>query len=301
MKISIIGMGAMGLLFGSIITKNCGPESVEFLMDDARYEKNCGKKFTCNGEQMDFRMTKFSDATPADLVIVAVKATGLEDAIKGMKNAIGENTAIISVLNGISSEQMIGDVHGYRNVVYCVAQGMDAMKFDNELTYSKIGEVRVGLTEKVDPQIYKNAVSILEKTGINFIEEEDIHRRMWGKFVQNVGFNQTCMVYGITCGESMIEGSVAFRTLIAAMREVVAIAHAEGIPLSEADINQYIELASTFNKDGVPSMAQDRINGRYSEVESFAGTVIKYAKKHNIYVPENEYLYKRVKEIEAEY
>ena len=51
----------------------------------------------------------------------------------------------------------------------------------------------------------------------------------------------------------------------------------------------------------MPSMAQDRINRRYSEVESFAGTVISYARRHGIQVPENEFLYRRVKEIEAEY
>ena len=116
-KVSIIGMGALGLLYGSIIAKNCGTECVDYIMDDARSEKYRDLQFACNGMPMDFRMTRASEATPADLLIVAVKATGLEAAIRDMKNAIGENTIIISVLNGISSEQMIGEVYGFDNIV----------------------------------------------------------------------------------------------------------------------------------------------------------------------------------------
>ena len=48
-------------------------------------------------------------------------------------------------------------------------------------------------------------------------------------------------------------------------------------------------------------MRQDGVAHRKSEVEMFAGTVIRLAKKHALYVPANEFLYERVKEMEAEY
>ncbi|MCF0140894.1 MAG: ketopantoate reductase family protein, partial [Mogibacterium sp.] len=64
---------------------------------------------------------------------------------------------------------------------------------------------------------------------------------------------------------------------------------------------QYIEILGTLSAEGSPSMAQDRIKKQPSEVEFFAGTVIRYAEKHGIYVPENRFLYDRVKKIEEEY
>ena len=297
-KVSIIGMGALGLLYGSMIRKNCGSDCVEFLMDEERYGKYSTRQFNCNGEPVDFRLTKVSEAVPADLLIVAVKATGLEAAIRDMKNAVGKDTVIISVMNGITSEEMIGEVYGSRNLIYCVAQGMDAMKFGDSLSYTRTGELRIGITASGNPEALRAVEEFFGRAGIAYTEEDDIIRRLWGKFMLNVGINQTCMVYGTTYGGALTKGTPANRTLIEAMREVIAIANAEGIDLSEADLKQYINIIGTLSRDGMPSMAQDRINKRPSEVESFAGTVIRYAARHGIHVPENEFLYQKVMEIE---
>lgn len=54
-----------------------------------------------------------------------------------MKNCVGENTVILSVMNGISSEKIIGERYGHGRLIDTVAQGMDAMKFGSKLTYTK--------------------------------------------------------------------------------------------------------------------------------------------------------------------
>ena len=69
----------------------------------------------------------------------------------------------------------------------------------------------------------------------------------------------------------------------------------------EKELKEYVAITRTLKPEGTPSMGQDRINRKYSEVELFAGTVIRMAEKHGIPVPMNQYLYKLVKEIEAEY
>ena len=51
----------------------------------------------------------------------------------------------------------------------------------------------------------------------------------------------------------------------------------------------------------MPSMRQDALSRRCSEVELFAGTVLRLAKKHGILVPANEFLYERIQEIEKDY
>lgn len=56
-----------------------------------------------------------------------------------------------------------------------------------------------------------------------------------------------------------------------------------------------------MNPDGCPSMEQDRRAKRPSEVEMFAGTVIKYGEKHGVSVPVNRWLYDEIKKIEASY
>lgn len=299
-KIHIIGMGALGLLYGNMIIENGKNKTVQYLMDKKRAQKYSGQKISCNGILKTFDIICEEDATPADLLIVAVKATGLEAAIHSMRNSIGPETIIISVLNGIDSEQMIGEKFGFANIIYSVAQGMDAMKFGNEFQFEHSGELRIGATEKTNIHAYQRIKAFFDETQIAYTEEENILQRLWSKFMLNVGINQVCIAYGITYGQALTEGEPN-RIMIAAMREVIALANAEGIPLTEKDLNNYIQILSKLNPDGMPSMAQDRVNKKYSEAESFAGTVIRLAQKHGLYVPSNRYLFSRVKEIEACY
>lgn len=299
-KVSIVGMGALGILFGSRIYETLGRSGVNFVMDEARYAKYAGQEVFCNGRKYDFQITSAKDAGVADLVIVAVKYTGLKDACGLMKHLVGPDTIIISVLNGITSERIIGDVYGMDKIIYTVAQGMDAMKFGNKLSYTKEGELRVGMTEETDRTRFERLVEFFRAVQIPYVVEEDILFRMWGKFMLNVGINQTCMVYGVPY-KGALEPGEANRSLIAAMREVIAIANAEGINLSEKDLNGYVQLIKTLSPDGTPSMGQDRINKKLSEVDMFAGAVMEIARKHSLLVPTNEYLYRRAKEIEEQY
>ena len=116
----------------------------------------------------------------------------------------------------------------------------------------------------------------------------------------NVGVNQTCMVYSCTYGDVWHPGKER-DTMIGAMREVIAVANAEGIDLSESDLEEYDRIIRTLRADGTPSMGQDRIARRQSEVEMFAGTVIRRGQKAGIPTPVNQWLYDQVQEIEKSY
>ena len=299
-KVSIVGMGALGLMYANWIAKEGGADSVSFVMDEERAQKYAGSVFTINGESRQFNIVAAKDATPADLLIVAVKYTGLESALDVMETSIDEHTIIMSVLNGISSEEIIGKRYGTEHIVYTVAQGMDAMKFGNDLKYTQMGALRIGLTDITEQKSLDTVVEYFDSIKMPYVIEEDIIWRMWFKYMLNVGINQVCMVFDTTYAGALGEGE-ANRSLIAAMREVLAVANAKGINLTEEDLNKCIEIEKTLNPNGTPSMGQDRINRKPSEVEMFAGTIIKLGDELGILVPENKYIYARVKEIESEY
>ena len=298
--VAIVGMGALGLLYGDHIVKTVGQDAVSFVMDKERVEKYQNADFTINGNSAKFQVVATEDATPVDLLIVAVKYTGLKASLDVMKNCIDENTTIISVLNGISSEEIIGERYDMSNIVYTVAQGMDAMKFGNSLNFTQMGALHIGALSEQDSTHADRVRAYFDEIKMPYVWEEDILYRMWSKFMLNVGVNQTCMVYETNYAGACAKGD-ANRTMIAAMREVVAIANAKGIALGEKEINQYVNILKTLSPEGVPSMAQDRINKKASEVEMFAGDVIKIAAQYDIYVPENVFLYDKVAEIESAY
>ena len=94
---------------------------------------------------------------------------------------------------------------------------------------------------------------------------------------------------------------ISWLSNIGAMREVIAVGNAEGGPLTECDMNDYIKVALALDPKSRPSMAQDRINGNKSEVDEFSGEIIRLAEKHGIWVPCNRLLNASALEIEAEY
>ena len=89
--------------------------------------------------------------------------------------------------------------------------------------------------------------------------------------------------------------------MIAAMEEVRALSELAGTGITKADLDAYVALVDTLNPDGMPSMRQDGLAKRYSEVDFFAGTVIRKAKQYGLYVPVNQSLYDTVKQIESAY
>ena len=298
---AIIGMGALGLMYADTIAKARGRESVSFVMNKERLQKYKDVVFTCNGEEKTFQMRDCEEMEPVDLLIVAVKYNGLPDAMKDMRKCVGENTIIMSVMNGITSEKMIAEEFGMEKLIDTVAQGMDAMKFGSELRFTQMGELHIGAEAGQKQENVDAVAEFFDDIHMPYVVEEDILFRMWAKFMLNVGINQTCMAYETTYSGALTEGTEANHTLIAAMREVITLSNAENIGLTEKDLWLYIDILKTLDPEGVPSMRQDGIARRYSEVEMFAGTVIKMAEKHGIDTPANRLLYQKVKAIEATY
>lgn len=298
-SVAIVGKGAVGLLHGSKIAQNAGLDRLVFAMDDARFERHRDDQVLINGEPCPIESAPMSTCEPVDLVIVAVKATGLDAAIESMAPLVGPQTRIISLLNGVTSEEHIAARYGWDHLVLAITQGMDAVFIDGKLIFSHPGEIRLGNAPGTEPGVIEDIAELLERAQIAHVVEQDIRRRMWTKLMLNVGINQTCMVFGSTYGDAMAANSEQNRCFIAAMREARAVANAEGIPLSEEDLAAMVNVIAELDPAGMPSMAQDRINRKRTEVELFAGTIIERAERHGILVPQNRWLYQRVREIEA--
>jgi len=298
---AIVGMGALGLLYADVIVKARGNEGTAFVLDEERLNKYSGTVFTINGEEKRFPMISNKEVKPVDLVIVAVKYNGLKSAIETVAPCVGEKTIIMSVMNGIDSEDILAEAFGKEHMIYTVAQGMDAMKFDNALNYTKSGELRIGVVEEEQRENLQAVCEYFDDIHMAYTAEEDILKRLWGKFMLNVGVNQTCLAYSTNYAGTLAEGTEENKIFIAAMKEVIDLANAYGIGLSQEDLDYYVKIIGTLSPTGVPSMRQDGIAKRYSEVEMFAGTVRRLAKEKGILTPANDLLYAKIKEIEAAY
>lgn len=301
-KVSIIGLGALGILFGNQMLKNMPREDLRIIADRQRIMRYQQDSIFCNGEPCDFYyVTPDTVCEPADLILFAVKAGGLQEAIAAAKNHVGPNTIIMSLLNGISSEAVIGQAYGMDHMLYCVAQGMDAVKVNNRLTYHNAGMLCFGdAVPGIVSEKAKAVADFFTKVGIAHEIPLDMQKRMWGKFMLNVGVNQTAAVYGCSYGKLQQEGP-ARDMMILAMREVMALSVKEGVHLTEDDLKYWLDILSTLSPVGKPSMLQDVEAKRRSEEGLFAGTVLAFGKKHGIPTPVNRLYHDKILCMEAAY
>lgn len=297
--VAIVGRGAVGLMYGSIMAEHLGTDAVVFAMDDERFCRHASEQVTVNGAPLAVRTIPMSEAEPVDLVILAVKASGLDAAIESMAPLVGPNTVIESLLNGITSEERIAARYGWKHTVLGICQGMDAVYLDGALTFSHAGEIRFGAAPGAAEGVVEALDDLYTRAGVPHVVEANPRRRMWVKLMLNVGINQTCMAYGGTYGSASEPDSEQNRCFIAAMREALAVGQAEGVAMNEADLTEMATLIASLDPTGMPSMAQDRIARRRTEVEEFSGTICRLAAKHGILVPTNEWLYRRIREIES--
>ncbi len=311
-KAAIVGKGALGLLYADCIERSLGEEAVCFIMDEGRIARHAGETITINGTERTFRSMTPAEAGRADLVLFAVKSPALDEAMELAAPLVRDDTIVVSVLNGVTSEERLAARFGWERIVPCVAQGMDAMRFGPTVTYSRAGNLHIGQFPQTDPDALEAVRMFFERAGIGNVVEADIRHRMWAKFMGNVGLNQVCAAYGVNYAALLeservqTEGGTGpetepWRTYIAAMREVVAVGRAEGVDVGEGDLADMVGVLRSLDPQNTPSMGQDVINHAPTEVDEFSGVMMRLGKKHGLPVPTNEWLNARIKAIEAEY
>lgn len=298
-SVVIIGMGALGVMYGDFLLEK-GVE-VSFLVDRKRVERYPSQVTRANGRERRFRLLSADEKQEsADLVIFAVKGTDLDEAVMEARSVVGPGTVLLSVMNGIISEEVIGRAFSVSQVVPCIVQGMDAVKIGTDLEYSHFGRIYIGAERSEQREALDRLVDFLERTGLPYIVEKDIIHRIWTKWMLNVGVNQTVMLFEGNYGSVQKPGE-ARDMMGALMREVLSLARASNVALTESDYYDMFALVDTLDPEKLPSMRQDGLMRRPSEVELFAGTVVLKAETLGLDVPYNRMVLDRVRKLEESY
>ena len=298
--VSIVGLGALGVLFGSLLSERLPQGALRIVADRSRIEKYRRDGVYCNDKRCDFNYVPADEnVSPCDLLLIAVKFGDLPAAIDASKKQLGPDTVILSLLNGISSEGLIGEAFGAEKILPCVAQGMDAVKVGNSLCYHHTGMICFGSAVANEKNDKAEAVGrFFKEMNIPYELVADMPKRLWGKFMLNVGVNQTAAVFECDYGGLQKSGPIR-DTMVAAMEEALALSAKEHIGLTHADLDYWLHILDGLNTRGKPSMRQDLEAKRHSEVGLFAGTVLEMGRKHNMAFPVNQMLYDKIMATES--
>ncbi len=297
-KAAVAGAGALGTMYGWQIGTALGWDALRIITDPARAARYRAEGVLANGEVCPF---VYFDGTeqeePADLVIFAVKFGGLEKAMEEAAPLIDGHTVLLSVMNGVTSEDLLAQRFGGDNVLLCTAQGMDATRRGNDTRFSHTGNLWFGPRQAGQEAIAAAAADFMDRAGIAYELAEDMPLRLWRKLMMNVGINQTTAVYETGYGGVKHPGE-AQDVMVAAMRETKDVANAMGIALTEEDISYWLGLTQQFADEGMPSMRQDLLAGRKTELALFAGTIRELGRAHGVATPVNDLLYRLIRKME---
>ncbi|MBI9086688.1 MAG: 2-dehydropantoate 2-reductase [Desulfobacterales bacterium] len=300
-KITILGAGAMGAAYAAMFSDAEG-FFVSFVAGGERYDRLRKSPLSVNGKRYAIPVVHPDEGPDrADLVIVALKHHHLAPGIGDISGLVGDDTTILSVMNGLESEEMIGAVYGMEKMVYAIAVGIDAVRQAGRFSYTNPGKIIFGAGPNAGGgNRVRHLKEALDRAGIPNQVPEDILRSLWWKFMINVGVNQASAVlrgpYGVF--QSSPE-AVALMTSL--MEEVIALAAKAGIDLTDKDIDQWRDILGTLSPTGKTSMLQDIEAGRKTEVEIFAGKVVSLGARYGVATPVNQTVLRIIKVIEDRY
>jgi len=301
-SVLLAGAGAVGLTVAETIY-NYDPACISILAKEERLERYRKNGLKVNGNKPDFR---FVQEKKSDLIIVACKFYHLKQIIEDIAPSVDKDTVILSLLNGISSEEIIGAKFGLERLPLAMILGTDAFHKAEETNFTHKGVIHFGDRDGKNGEKEQAIAEFFDRAGVAYKLEANMKRSLWYKFMLNVGVNQVTAVlrlpYGAISNKGGPDEIPEARDLIdATAREVVAVANAEGIDLGEEDVKSWVNTVTNLNPSGFTSMCQDVLAKRKTEAEMFSLTVTELARKHGIPVPVNETLYKQIRAIEQSY
>ncbi len=297
-RVAIIGAGAIGAAYAAKFFEAEGFSTV-LIAEGERAARLEREGLVVNGVPYRIPVRRVEeDGPPADLIMVAVKFHHLPQAVHDLRNVVGAQTTILSVMNGLDSEEVLAAAYGAEKVLYAVAVGIDGVRRGNRITYSSLGRVFFGEADnrRLGPRV-RRVRTAFERAGIPYEIPEDMLRAMWWKFMVNVGMNPSSAVlrapYGVF--QTSSEAQALMRSLMA---EVITLAQAKGINLTEQDITEWVKVLHTLSPQGKTSMLQDIEAGRKTEIEMFAGKVVALGREHGIPTPVNETILRIIRVLE---
>ena len=294
-SVAIVGAGAIGsyLIWGLSGKKDISLCVTAVGERKERYEQ---QGFVINGKTYYPQVKTPEEAHGVDLVIAAVKYDALDQAIEDIAKIVAEHTMVISLMNGVDSEERIAAKIGEAHVLPAFIMVQSERK-GNEVRFN--GETCIGMIygEK-DPSIKERTDALNElfaDTPLHYRTSDVILSEIWRKYWLNIGNNLVQAVLGT--GAGVYTDSAYAEKLRRLLRsEVEAVASAKGIDLSLADSRT--AGGNKVRKTARYSTLQDLDACRHTEIEMFSGTLCRMGKELRVPTPYNETIYCLIKALE---
>ena len=293
MKIAIMGTGGLGGYFGGRLA-HAGRDVTFVARSQRAAMEEGGLRTQSLEENIVVNPVKVTDdpaeVGPVDLILFCVKAYDAERAAVAMKPMVGEQTAVIPVLNGIDHIAIMQRVLGADVVLggltnmtaHVIAPGHVERVGDHGAF--QFGELAGGMSARCEA-IHR----VLDVPGVPIFAIPNMTERMWWK----LGLISSISLFPTVHGSKRIVWSIPeTRDLIyQAAKEALAVAEANGVSLGAGYPDEIMALAEELPLSFKPSMGVALEKGQPLEIEGINGTMVRYGQAAGVPTPVNAFMY----------
>ena len=301
-RVVIVGAGAMGSFFAARLAEAGGGEITLVDVDDARLEAIAREGIAIDDDR-GTRIVRVSASRAAaaqgsaDLIIVFTKGAHTAAAIASVAHLVGTTTLALTLQNGVGNAEAIAAVIPAERILMGITDIPCDLVGPNRVSSHGHGHIALGAFGNDDDAHAIAVTALLASAGLDVSHDPAIRIQVWEKIAFNAAMNAFCAVTSLPVGG--LDNEPGRRVIAAIVAEVVAVAHATGIAVDSANIAAKIDNALANHVGHKPSMLQDRLAGRQTEVETINGAVVRAGDAIGIAVPVNRIFADVVRTIEA--
>ncbi|MBD3406715.1 MAG: 2-dehydropantoate 2-reductase [Candidatus Lokiarchaeota archaeon] len=302
MKIVVMGSGAIGSLYGGILSQNRNNE-VTLVGRKAHIDAISSQGLTLTGVMGNHVVYPETTTDPktireADLVLITTKTYDTLTAAKRIRHLVDQGAHVMVLQNGIGTEKELAEYLDTERIIRATSC-MGALRTGpGKIQVTGTGITEIGSHFPSTYQIIYQIAEMLQSVGFEVKISKNIEGVVWTKTLVNCGINPVGALTGLTNGE--VYDNQNLRGLIVQLvEEAVLVVKALNIQLTTDDPVRYALGTAKATSSNINSMLQDIRAGKTTEIDSITGKIIEFAKELGIPTPASETVYALVKALEA--
>lgn len=311
MKIAILGAGAMGSLFGGRLAES--GEAVTLIdvndahleairrdglrIDDDRGERRIRTLHAVRPEAANADAAAAPD-TPFDLLIVFTKSLHTRAALDGVRALLTPDTFVLTLQNGLGNVETVNAFVPIERILVGVTTWPADAAGPAHVRSHGAGAIRMMTADGAARPFAAAVADALSRAGLACTLDADVWAAIWEKVAFNAALNTVCAATGCTV-DQLGHHHDGPRLALAIAAETAAVARAKGIAVDGARIARNVEHAIRDHRGHRPSMLQDVLAGRRTEIDAISGKVVAAARETGVAVPHAETLLALVRLIDA--
>jgi 2-dehydropantoate 2-reductase len=289
MKIIVFGAGALGSLFGGLLSKRNEVLLVGRQSHIKRIEEG---GLAIEGITNDtFYPNTIWDGSKYDIVLLTTKAYDTKKAVMNILNKFGK-IPVLSLQNGLKNEEIIANILDNKNVIGGVTNHGATFIEDGRIYHAGKGTTIIGSLHE-NNQFTKNIALMFKACNIDTKISNNIKKEIWKKTIINAAINGLTSILKCKNG-SLLTNTNTEELLEIICKEGIRVAKAEKMNIDERIISQTKTVAENTSEN-ISSMLQDILKNKKTEVEEIHGALVHVANAHNISLPVCEFLSKAIK------